>query len=130
MSKTSGVKALLGYDIVDGVSVEDYEAWLAEVHFPDLLANPHLDRLVLNDVVRPITATSAGTPAADEPTSFYRIVEMQFADNDAYERYLEWFVANPIPEERSPAGRTDFGFYVLATSTVVDRDQPHQPPTR
>lgn len=130
MSGTAGAKALLGYDIVAGVSVEEYEAWLADVHFPDLLANPHLDRLVLNDVVRPITTTSAGTPSTGEPTSFYRIVELHFADLAAYERYLEWFVEHPIPEERSPAGRTDFGFYVLASSAVVDRDHPHRAPAR
>ena len=59
MSRPPGVKAILGYDIVDGVSVEEYERWLADIHFPDLLANPHLDRIELNDVVRPITATSA-----------------------------------------------------------------------
>jgi len=130
MNDTAKVKALLGYDIVDGVDVETYETWLAEVHFPDLFANPYLDRLVLNDIVRPITTTSAGTTTTEEPTSFYRIVELQFADHEAYEQYLEWFVANPIPEERSPAGRTNFGFYVLASSTVVDRDHPHQPPMR
>lgn len=123
------VKALLGYDIVEGVTVEEYERWLADIHFPDLLANPHLDRLVTNDVVRPITATSAGTSTADEPTTFYRIVELHFADHDAYERYLEWFEQNPIDPARSPAGMTDFRFYVLTQSSVTDRDHPYQPPT-
>jgi hypothetical protein len=130
MNGTAGVKALLGYDIVDGVSVAEYEAWLADVHFPDLLANPHLDRLVLDDIVRPITATSAGTPTVGEPTTFYRIVELHFADQLAYQRYLDWFEANPIPEDRSPAGRTQFRFYVLADSSVTDREHPYQPPTR
>ena len=122
------VKAILGYDIVEGVSVEDYERWLADIHFPDLLANPHLDRMVANDIVRPITATSAGTGTTAEPTMFYRIVELHFADHDAYRRYLEWFEQNPIDPARGPAGRTDFGFYVLADSSVVDRDRPYQPP--
>ncbi|MDH3292705.1 MAG: hypothetical protein OER95_00090 [Acidimicrobiia bacterium] len=136
MSSTSevgepGVKAILGYDIAEGVTVEDYERWLAEVHFPDLLANPHLDRLVANDVVRPITATSAGsatTSTGAEPVTFYRIMELHFADHDAYRRYLDWFEQNPIDPSRGPAGRTEFGFYVLTESTVIDRDRPYQPP--
>lgn len=128
------VKAILGYDIVDGLSVDEYEQWLADIHFPDLLANPHLDRLVANDIVRPITATSAGTDTGSdttaEPTTFYRIVELHFADHDAYRRYLEWFEQNPIDPARGPAGRTDFGFYLLTDSVVIDRDRPHQPPVK
>jgi hypothetical protein len=126
MTAHSSVKAILGYDIVDGVSIDEYEAWLADVHFPDLLANPHLDRLVVNTVDRPIVATSAGTSTIDEPMMFYRIVEMHFADQDAYTDYLGWFEANPIPQERSPAGRTQFKFYLLTDSAVVDRDTPHR----
>ena len=121
-----GVKAILGYDIVEGLSVAEYEAWLADVHFPDLLANPHLDRLVVNTVDRPIVATSAGTSAMDEPMVFYRIVELHFADQDAYASYLDWFEANPIAEGRSPAGRTEFKFYVLTNSSIVDQDTPHR----
>ena len=30
------VKAILGYDIMPGMSVQDYEKWLKEVHLPDL----------------------------------------------------------------------------------------------
>ena len=130
MNDTPGVKALLGYDIVDGVGVDEYERWLADVHFPDLLSNPYLDRIVANDVIRPITATSAGTVTCDErPTSFYRIVELHYADHEAYQRYLDWFAEHPITIERSPAGRTQFRFYVLTDSTVADRDDPYRPPS-
>ena len=128
MTRPPGVKAILGYDIVDGVSVEEYESWLADVHFPDLLANPHLDRIEMNNVVRPITATSAGGATSPEPVTFYRIVELHFADHDAYDSYLAWFEENPIPVERSPAGRTAFGFYVLTNTAVVDRERPHVVP--
>ena len=121
VTSTGRVKTILGYDIADGVSVESYEDWLADVHFPDLLANPHLDRLVLNDIVRPITATSAGTSTTSEPTSFYRIVELHFADHEAYENYLAWFEEHPIPVERSPQGRSTFHFYVLCDSRQEDR---------
>lgn len=126
MSKPPEVKAILGYDIAEGVSVADYESWLTDIHVPDLLANPHIDRLVENTVARPIMETSAGTPTTEEHTAFYRIVELHFADHDAYNRYLEWFKANPIAEERSPAGRTAFRFYVLTDSSVVDRETPRR----
>jgi len=116
-----GVKAILGYDIVDGVSIDEYEQWLWDVHVPDLLANPFVDSLVFNKVIRPITATSSGSATADDPQTFYRIAELQFADHDAYEAYLQWFRDNPIPPERGPAGRTKFRFYVLTDSVEAKR---------
>ncbi|MCL1593259.1 MAG: hypothetical protein M3132_02765 [Actinomycetia bacterium] len=122
MDRHSTVKAILGYDIVDGVSIDDYERWIWEVHVPDLLANPHLDKLVFNTVVRPITATSSGSATAEEPETFYRIAELQFASHAAYERYLDWFKEHPIPPERGPAGRTTFRFYVLTDSVEATRN--------
>ena len=116
-----GVKAILGYDILEGVSIEDYERWIWDVHVPDLLANPFLDRLVFNTVVRPITATSSGSSTAENPQTFYRIAELHFVDHDAYADYLQWFADNPIPPERGPAGRTDFRFYVLTDSVEATR---------
>jgi hypothetical protein len=116
------VKAILGYDIAAGVSVEDYERWIWDVHVPDLLANPYLDRMVFNTVVRPITATSSGSATTDQPETFYRIAEMHYADHEAYENYLEWFRQNPIPPERGPAGRTSFRFYVLTDSVEAVRE--------
>lgn len=116
-----GVKAILGYDIREGVSIEDYERWIWDVHVPDLLANPFLDRLVFNTVVRPITATSSGSSTAEDPQTFYRIAELHFIDHDAYADYLQWFADNPSPPERGPAGRTDFRFYVLTDSVEATR---------
>ena len=116
------IKAILGYDIEPGVSPEEYERWLFEVHAPDLLANPHIDRIVFNKVLRPIDQASGGTAAVRQNMSFYRIAELHFADEAAYQRYLEWFESHPIPLERGPAGRTAFRFYVLTESTVVERD--------
>jgi len=118
---TSTVKAILGYDLVEGVSKDEYEQWLQDVHIPDLLANPHLDRLVFNTVVRPILATSAGSPTSEEPETFYRIAELHFANHDSYEQYLAWFREHPIPPERGPAGRTKFRFYVLTDSVEASR---------
>jgi hypothetical protein len=115
------VKAVLGYDIAEGVTVDDYERWLWNTHVPDLLANPHLDRLVFDTVLEPVAATSAGTPAGDGATTFYRIAELHFADLDAYHAYRRWFEEHPIPLERSPAGRTVFRFYVLCEVAEANR---------
>jgi hypothetical protein len=114
-------KAILGYDIVDGISPEAYEQWLFDVHAPDLLANPHIDRIVFNKVLRPVERTSGGAASTGTAQTYYRIAEMHFADEAAYEAYLAWFNEHPIPVERGPAGRTDFRFYVLAQPTTVDR---------
>ena len=117
------IKTLIGYDIEPGVSVEEYERWLQEVHIPDLLANPHLTRLVFNTVLRPVTQASGGTAPVEDGLTFYRIAEMHFEDLAAYERYLEWFREHPIPAERGPRGRTAFRFYLLADSFEVTRDR-------
>ncbi len=82
---TEGIKAILGYDIIDGISIEEYERWIWDVHVPDLLANPFLDRLVFNTVIRPITATSSGSETAPEATTFHRIAELQFKDLRSYD---------------------------------------------
>jgi len=115
------VKTILGYEIQPGVSREEYEAWLFDVHAPDLLANPHLDRIVFNKVVRPVRQASGGTAEVPEGISLYRVAEMHFADHEAYDAYLAWWQDHPIPAERGPAGRTDFRFYVLAESVEVTR---------
>jgi len=115
------IKTILGYDIEPGVSPEEYERWLFEVHAPDLMANPHIDRIVFNKVLRPITTTSGGAATVGTEQTFYRVAEMHFADETAYERYLRWFDQHPIPAERGPAGRTAFRFYLLAEPTIVER---------
>ena len=115
------VEAILGYDIADEISAEEYDRWLWDVHYPDLLANPYLDRVVLNTVVRPITTTSAGTATAGDTDPFQRIAELHFADHDAYENYLRWFEEHPIPVERSPQGRSAFHFYVLCDAREATR---------
>jgi hypothetical protein len=115
-------KTILGYDIEVGVSAEEYEAWLFDVHAPDLLANPHLDRIVFNKVLRPVTQASGGTADVPAGATFYRIAEMHFADEAAYERYRDWWTDHPLPAERGPAGRTKFKFYVMAESREVTRE--------
>lgn len=115
------IKTILGYDIEPGVSSGEYEQWLFDVHVPDLMANPHLDRMVLHKVLRPVRSSSGGAVAITDGQLFYRIAEMHFADEDAYQRYLEWFEEHPIPAERSPAGRTAFRFYLVTEVTEIER---------
>lgn len=116
------IKTILGYNIVEGVSEQQYEDWLFNVHAPDILANPFVDRLVFNRVLRPVERASDGAPPAGAGgRSFYRIAEMHFADEDAYQAYLDWFAKHPVPAERGPGGRTAFEFYVIAESVEVIR---------
>jgi hypothetical protein len=115
------IKAILGYNIADGVSVEEYDSWLWDVHYPDLLANPFIHHVELNTVIRPITTTSAGTATAETPLVFDRIAELHFVDHDTYGRYLDWFKDNPIPRERSPEGMSEFVFYVLTEVKKAER---------
>lgn len=117
------IKAILGYDIASGIGEAEYEKWLFEVHAPDLLANPYLDRIVFNKVLRPVNMTSGGTTEVGTNQTFYRIAEMHFTDEVAYDAYLRWWDDHPLRPERGPAGRTAFRFYVLSESTVVERGQ-------
>jgi hypothetical protein len=115
------IKAILGYNIAEGVSVEEYDSWLWDVHYPDLLANPFIDHVELDTVVRPITTTSAGTETAKTSLRIDRIAELHFVDHRAYTNYLDWFKENPIPRERSPEGRSEFVFYVLTEVRMAER---------
>jgi hypothetical protein len=117
------LKIILGYDIHPGVSPQEYERWLFDVHAPDLLANPHLDRLVFNKVLRPVSQASGGSVEIPAGYEFYRIAELHFRDEGAYARYLEWFDDHPVAVDRGPAGRTDFRFYVVTESTTVEREE-------
>lgn len=115
------IKTILGYQIEPGVSEEEYEDWLFNIHAPDILANPYVDRLVFNKVLHPVQSASSGS-AVPQELSLYRVAEMHFADEQAYQSYLQWFAEHPVPAERGPAGRTAFKFYVLASSREVSRD--------
>ncbi len=115
------IKLLVGYDIVPGVSEQEYEDWLFNIHAPDLLANPYLDKIVFNKILRPVLHTSGGAAEIPPGYTFYRIAEMHYADEIAYQKYLDWFTEHPLPPERGPAGRTDFKFYLVSESTEVTR---------
>ena len=105
------IKRLLGYDVESGLSAEQYEEWLRDIHVPDLFANPFLERIVFNTV----------TTVLEGSTSFYRIAELHFPDEQTHRAFVEWRRAHPVPLERSPQGRTALRFYVLADSRTVER---------
>jgi hypothetical protein len=104
------VKAILGYDIVPGMSVEEYEKWLREIHLPDLSRIPGLRKVVFN--------TIKGIVLGE--TTFYRIAELHYESMEAFERAQEWRKQNPVSTERSPTGKTDFKFYVICETEEVE----------
>jgi len=116
------IKSVLAYDIEDGVGEDEYNDWLVDVHMPDLLANPFVDKLLFDTVLHPITATSGNASAIVNTLVPYRIAEIHFADMAAYENARAWFAEHPIPPERGPAGRTRFHFYVLTDVLEVGRE--------
>ena len=107
------LKAILGYDIFPGLTPAEYDRWLWDVHVPDRLANPHIDRIVFNTVVGIVRGTR----------TFYRIAESQFKDMTSFELYQSWNDSHPIPLVRSSASRTKHVFNVLAADVDVDRDR-------
>jgi hypothetical protein len=115
------IKALVGYTLVDGVTPESYDKWLWDVHTPDLMANPHIDKIVYNTVLRPVESASGDTMKLPASIPLYRVAEMHFRDMAAYEAYRAWFADHPIPAERGPAGRTNFKFYLLTDVAEATR---------
>ncbi len=117
------IKALVGYTLVEGVTPEEYDEWLWNIHTPDLLANPHLDKIVYNTVLRPVRTASGDTAKIPESIPLYRVAEMHFRDQAAYQAYRDWFLEHPLAAERGPAGRTDFKFYLLTEVAEATRSQ-------
>jgi uncharacterized protein (TIGR02118 family) len=107
------VKAILGYDIMPGMTVEEYEKWLREVHIPDLSKVPGLKKIVLNTVKGVVMGN----------TTFYRISELHFESMEDFENAMKWREENPVPEERSPRGKTDFKFYVICETEEIALDK-------
>lgn len=104
------VKAILGYDIEPGMSVQAYEKWLREVHLPDLSRIPGLRRVVFNTV--------RGVVRGE--TTFYRIAELHYDSMDDFEKAARWREANPVSPERGPEGKTKFQFYVVCESEEIN----------
>ncbi len=104
------VKAILAYDIMPGMSVAEYDKWLREIHIPDLSRIPGLRKIVFNTVKGIVLGE----------TTFYRIAELHYDSMEAFERAKKWREQNPVSEERSPKGKTDFKFYVVCETEEVE----------
>jgi len=104
------VKAILAYDIMPDMSVEEYDKWLREIHIPDLSKIPGLRKIVFNTVKGIVLGE----------TTFYRIAELHYDSMEAFEQAKKWREDNPVSEERSPKGKTDFKFYVVCETEEVE----------
>jgi uncharacterized protein (TIGR02118 family) len=104
------VKAILGYDIEEGMSVEAYDKWLRQVHLPDLSRIPGLRRVVLNTV--------RGLVRGE--TTFYRIAELHYDSMADFEKAAQWRRENPVSPERGPEGKTKFYFYVVCETEEIN----------
>ena len=76
-----------------------------------------------DSVVCPPVRLSSGAEVPQKCT-FYRCAELHFEDYAAWDAYCAWFKANPIPQERTPAGKSAFKFYILADTQEVTRSHP------
>ena len=103
------VKAILGYDIMPGMSVEEYEKWLREIHIPDLSRIPGLRKIVFNTVSDIVQGDAA----------FYRIAELHYDDMQSFKNAMKWRQENPVSEDRGPKGKTDFKFYVVCETEEI-----------
>jgi hypothetical protein len=53
-------------------------------------------------------------------TTFYRIAELHYDNMASFERATKWRKKNPVSDERSPKGKTDFKFYVVCETEEFD----------
>eukprot|EP00933_Yihiella_yeosuensis_P005849 TRINITY_DN110444_c0_g1_i1.p1 TRINITY_DN110444_c0_g1~~TRINITY_DN110444_c0_g1_i1.p1 ORF type:complete len:173 (-),score=30.35 TRINITY_DN110444_c0_g1_i1:59-577(-) len=118
----NGVRGLLAYNREAGISVEEYDRWLYEEHYHDLLANPELRGITLHQVLDAKPQLSSGKEVENDPAvKFWRLAELHFDDLEAYWRYVAWFKERQIPQGRTPAGKSSFKFYVLGETEEIRR---------
>lgn len=116
------VVGLLAYSILEREGgVDEYDRWLYSEHYPDLLANPHLQKICLRSVCPGKKARLSSGASVVNELEFDRLAELHFASHDAYAQYIEWFQANVVPKARTPAGRSAFKFYLLSEGEWVAR---------
>jgi hypothetical protein len=108
------VKAILGYNIMPGMSIAEYEKWLREIHVPDLSKIPGLKKIVFNTV--------KGMVLGDK--TFFRIAELHYDNMESFAKAKKWRLENPISRERSYEGKTDFEFYVICETEEIELNNP------
>lgn len=120
-----GVVGLLAYDVCDPLTEAEYDRWLYDIHYHDLMANPHLDKIVLRTVSRDRPARLSSGATVQNKIEFFRLAELYFRDHAAYLDYVQWFQAkgytSPEHKDRTPAGKSAFHFYLLSTSESISR---------
>eukprot|EP00927_Polykrikos_kofoidii_P040976 TRINITY_DN34919_c0_g1_i1.p1 TRINITY_DN34919_c0_g1~~TRINITY_DN34919_c0_g1_i1.p1 ORF type:complete len:185 (+),score=27.87 TRINITY_DN34919_c0_g1_i1:96-650(+) len=116
-----GVVGLLAYNVCEPLTEAEYDRWLFDVHYHDLMANPFLQKIVLRTVNRDRKAKLSSGAAVTNEIEFYRLAELHFRDFEAYDSYIQWFQANVIPPVRTPAGKSAFKFYLLSQDEAIIR---------
>jgi len=122
-------KTIPRYDIELGVTEREYERWLLEGHVPDIRANPHVDKPVLNSVTGHLPAISGGSLSTSEGLSFYRFALMHFRARASYQVYRSWLAEHPIADECRPNGWARFGSYLVTEVIEVERGAPGLTPS-
>jgi hypothetical protein len=123
------VKVIVGYNVMPGISGEEYERWLRDVHIPDLSKVPGLRKVVLNTVkgTTSIPGLRKYAPnnikgAVAEFEDLYRIVELHYDSIEECEKALKWREReeNLVSKERTAVGKTDVKFYFVCETEEVD----------
>ena len=111
-------RGLVAYDIHQNKTQAEFEDWLWNQHFPDLLENPHLNKISQVAVVDKQAQLSNGQVFnASKP--FSHMTMLHFTDAAAYDNYIQFFIAYPIPASRSSALYCATKFYVLGQTQEV-----------
>lgn len=99
---------------------EKYDEWLYGAHYHDLLANPYLKGISLHTVSEKPARLSSGAKVENK-TTFQRLALLEFDSLGDYDAYIRWFQEHPVPQNRTPAGKSDFVFYLLSKTEDIRR---------
>jgi len=114
-------RGIVGYDVHPNKTKAEFLDWLWNKHYPDLLANPHVGKITLESVVAKKPRLSNGQVMNATNTTFEHMAVLHFQGSAGYDRYVQFFVDNPIPADRSPTNFCQIKFYVLADAREVLR---------
>jgi hypothetical protein len=103
------VKVFIGYDLPEGLSEADYEAWLKDIHLADMAQVPGLEKAVLN---------KARWVVIDNDAPAY-LAELHYSDMDTYLASRDWLAANPFGPESQPTGKMIIKFLIVCESELL-----------
>eukprot|EP00419_Tripos_fusus_P005342 CAMPEP_0172685686 /NCGR_PEP_ID=MMETSP1074-20121228/20417_1 /TAXON_ID=2916 /ORGANISM="Ceratium fusus, Strain PA161109" /LENGTH=353 /DNA_ID=CAMNT_0013504873 /DNA_START=171 /DNA_END=1232 /DNA_ORIENTATION=- len=124
---SDGVVGLLAYDICEPLSEEEYDKWLFNVHYHDLMSNPYLEKIILHTVSKDKKAKLSSGTEVQNSVTFFRLAELHFQSHEAYGKYIEYFQTNAIPPPRSPVGKSAFKFYLIAQTESMTKAPAEMP---